>query len=263
MTIRLKILALAIGILLIFGIVLGISTLLQHEFMRQIDALTRYHIPLRTLIAQFDVLTYEYELITMRLLRRSDVTQNEIESIRAQARQDAERIVEDLRQFNALLDQAVADRGAGEQSVARLSQLKGAIPFIERQLDPFIKTGEQVIQATADGHLDDARTLSLGFRKTEEAFGSDTAALRDKLAELAEADGREILSKQRTIETLSFILFALASCLGIGAGILRSTGRDVLPPQARRNHCSSRVRFHLLRLLPRAPILEVAAWHFQ
>ena len=53
MTIRHKILALAFGILLIFGIVLGISTLLQHEFMRQIEALVRYHIPLRTLIAQF------------------------------------------------------------------------------------------------------------------------------------------------------------------------------------------------------------------
>jgi hypothetical protein len=56
MTIRLKILALAFGILVIFGSVVGISTWVQHEFMRQIEALTRYHIPLRTLIAQFDVL---------------------------------------------------------------------------------------------------------------------------------------------------------------------------------------------------------------
>jgi adenylate cyclase len=89
-------------------------------------------------------------------------------------------------------------------------------------LDPFIKTGEGVLQAVADHRLDDARTLSLEFRKTEEAFGSDTAALRDKLGELTKAVGREILSKQRTIETLSFVLFALASCLGIGAGILVS-----------------------------------------
>jgi adenylate cyclase len=219
MTIRLKILALAFAILLIFGIVLGISTSLQHEFMGQIDAVTRYHIPLRTLIAQFDVLTDEYELITMRLLGRTDVTQNELDSIRAHARQDAERIVEDLRQFNALV---FADREVGEQSVAVFSQLKGAIPFIERRLDPFIKTGERVLQAVVDHRLDDARTLSLEFRKTEEAFSSDTAALRDKLGELTKAVGKEILSKQRTIQTLNFLLFALASCLGIGAGILVS-----------------------------------------
>jgi adenylate cyclase len=222
MTIRLKILALAFGILLIFAIVVSISTVLQYEFTSKIDALIRYHIPLRTLIAQFDVLTDEYELIALRLLRRADVTQNEIESIRAQARRDAERITDDLRQFNALVDQAVADRAAGEQSVALFSQLRGAIPFIERELDPFIKTGERVLQAIADGRLNDARSLSLEFRKTEEAFGSDTAALRDKLGELTKAVGREIVSKQRTIQTLSFILFALAGCLGIGAGILVS-----------------------------------------
>ena len=223
MTIRLKILSLAFLILIIFGVVLGISTSLQHDFIIQIDALTRYHVPLRTLIARFDVLTYEYELIMMRLLRRSDITQRDIESARAQARQYADQIVDDLRQINALLDQAVADRGAGEQSVVVFSQLKGSIPFIERQLDPFIKIGEGVLRAIADDRLDDARTLSLEFTKTETAFGSDTAALRDKLADLTTAVGAEILTKQWTIETFSFILFALASCLGIGAAIFVST----------------------------------------
>jgi hypothetical protein len=141
-TIRLKILSLAFLILIIFGVVVGVSTSLQHDFIIQIHALTRYHIPLRTLIARFDVLTYEYEPITMRLLRRSDITQHDIESARAQARQYADQIVDDLRQFNAILDQAIADRGAGDKSVVVFSQLKGAIPFIERQLDPFIKLGE-------------------------------------------------------------------------------------------------------------------------
>jgi hypothetical protein len=105
----------------------------------------------------------------------------------AQARQYADQIVDDLRQFNAILDQAIADRGAGEQSVVVFSQLKGAIPFIERQLDPFIKIGEGVLRTIANGRLDDARTLSLEFTKTEAAFGSDTAALRDKLADLTKA----------------------------------------------------------------------------
>ena len=70
MTIRFKILALAFAILIIFGVVVGISTWLQHRFMNQIVAITQYHIPLRTLIADFDVRTDRYELIILRLLRQ-------------------------------------------------------------------------------------------------------------------------------------------------------------------------------------------------
>jgi len=173
MTIRLKILSLAFLILIIFGVVLGISTSLQHDFIIQIDALTRYHVPLRTLIARFDVLTYEYELIMMRLLRRSDITQRDIESARAQARQYADQIVDDLRQINALLDQAVADRGAGEQSVVVFSQLKGSIPFIERQLDPFIKIGEGVLRAIADD-----RSWSRDFNQTVDDRNSQLHPIR-------------------------------------------------------------------------------------
>ena len=47
MTIRFKILALAFAILVVFGMVVGISTWLQHQFMNQIVAITRYHIPLK------------------------------------------------------------------------------------------------------------------------------------------------------------------------------------------------------------------------
>ena len=92
MTIRFKILALAFVILIIFGVVVGISTWLQHQFTNQIVTITNYVVPLRTLIANFDVLTDEYELITLRLLRQSGVTQNELENTRERARQDAKRI---------------------------------------------------------------------------------------------------------------------------------------------------------------------------
>jgi adenylate cyclase len=222
MTIRLKILSLAFVILFIFGIVVNISTWLQHQVMHQVDVLTQYNIPLRTIIAQFDVLTYEYELIVMRALRRTDLARNELQEIQARASRDADRLLRDVRQFDALVDQAIAYGADGGQSVVTFSKLKGAMPFIERQLDPFIKTGQSVLKAIADGRFDDARTLSLEFRKTEEAFGPDTAALRDQLTELTESAGREIEVKQRTIQYLGFVLFALAGCLGIGAGVFVS-----------------------------------------
>src|SRR5262245_42385551 len=80
MTIRFKILALAFVILVIFGVVVGISTWFQHRFMNQIVAITRYHIPLRTLIADFDVRTDRYELIILRMLRQSALSQNDLET---------------------------------------------------------------------------------------------------------------------------------------------------------------------------------------
>jgi len=222
MTIRFKILALAFAILIIFGVVVGISTWLQHQFMNQIVAITRYHIPLRTLIADFDVRTDRYELIILRMLRQSALSQNDLETTRSQAQQEAKRIADDLAQFDALVDKALADPTVARKSESTFSELKGATPFIERQLHPFLKLGEQVLQAAADGHLDEARNQSLEFRETEAAFGPDTSALREKLGELTTAVGSAALSSQSIIQGLDLILFTLAGCLGIGAGIFVS-----------------------------------------
>jgi adenylate cyclase len=222
MTIRFKILALAFVILVVFGVVVGISTWLQHQFMNQIVAITRYHIPLRTLIADFDVRTDRYEVVILRLLRQPAIMQNELEATKSQAQQEAKRIAEDLAQFDALVDKALADPTVARKSASIFSELKGATPFIERQLDPFFKIGDQVLQAAADSRLDEARNLSLEFRKTEAAFGQDTAALREKLAMLTTAVGSTALSSQSIIQDLSLILFALAGCLGIGASIFVS-----------------------------------------
>src|SRR5262249_6321865 len=204
------------------GVVVGISTWLQHQFMNQIVAITQYHIPLRTLIADFDVRTDRYELIILRLLRQSTVTQNEVEATRSQAQQEAKRIVDDVAQFDALVDKALAAPTVARRIESTFSELKGATPFIERQLQPFLKVGEQVLQAAADGRLDEARNRSLEFRNTEAAFGPDTSALREKLAELTTAVGSTALSSQSIIQDLDLILFALAGCLGIGAGIFVS-----------------------------------------
>ena len=160
-------------------------------------------------------------MIILRLLRQPAIIQNEFEATKSQAQQEAKRIADDLTHFDALVDKALADPTVARQS-ASISELKGATPFIQRQLDPFFKIGEQVLQAAADGRLDEARNLSLEFRKTEAAFGPDTAALREKLAMLTSAVGSAALSSQSIIQDLDLILFALAGCLGIGAGIFVS-----------------------------------------
>src|SRR5262249_27777337 len=141
---------------------------------------------------------------------------------RSQAQQEAKRIVDDLAQFDTLVDKALADPTVARRIESTFSELKGATPFIERQLQPFLKVGEQVLQAAADGHLDDARNRSIEFPNTEASFVPVSSSLLEKLAELTTAVGSTALSSQSIIQDLDLILFALAGCLGIGAGIFVS-----------------------------------------
>jgi len=222
MTIRLKILSIAFAFLVIFGIVISVSTVLQHRLSREVHSTFQYNTPIRTLISDFDVLSDEYELIVLRLVRRSGAPHTEIESEIARARKDAEQMAEDLRQISALIEQAMTDERLPEPSRLLFAGMTASLPFIERQFDPFIQTGERALRAIAEGQFDDARKLSLEFRKTENAFGPDTAAIRQKLAALQESLAKQIKNRVTTIEYLSFSLFALAACLGITVGAIVS-----------------------------------------
>ena len=218
MSIRNKIASIAFVFLVIFGTVVCISTILQRQLSGEIESTFEYNVPIRTSISDFDVLSGDYELLVLRLVRRSNVPQTEVESISAHARKDAEQMTNDLRQTQALLEQGMADQRLPEESRLVFSGMMASLPFIERHFDPFIQTGERVLKALVDGRADDARTLSLGFQETEDAFGADTAAIRQKLADLQETLGSHITTGVQTIEYLSLGLFALAACLGITAG---------------------------------------------
>jgi len=218
MPIRFKVLSIAFALLVIFGIVITYSTIQHHRLAAEIEAIGHYNMPLRTALSDFDVLSDEYELIALRLLRRSDVRQAEIESEIARARKDAETLVEHGKRMSSLLEEAVADEQVPEEARRAYAELKSALPFIVRHLDTLIQTGERVFEAIGKGHTEEARTLSLEFRKTEQAFGSDTSELRQKLAATSAAALRLELAKLRTLERISYVLFALAICLGIGVG---------------------------------------------
>jgi adenylate cyclase len=223
MTIRLKILALAFGILVIFGIVVSVSAFLQFKMIGELKLFLDYLVPVRTHAASLDVLTDEYELIPLRLLRRSNVPQEEIENERARALKDVESIKEDFRELHMLLAAALADDKLPRQTRDVYAGLKEDIHFAERSLDPFFTTGERVLKAIAEGRHDEGIALSLGFRETETTYGDDTAAMRQKLAQLAAFRGASIYSKQQTIGLLSIALFVLAALLGLVAGSLVAT----------------------------------------
>jgi adenylate cyclase len=220
MPIRFKVLSIAFALLVIFGFVIAYSTIQLHRLTAEINALGQYNLPIRTALSNFDVLSYEYELIILRLVRRSDVPAAEVEREATRARKDAEKMVEEVNLVGSLLEQGVADERMPEPSRRSYSELKSALPFIARHLDTFIQMGERVLEAIAKGQFEEARTLSLEFHKTEQALGPDTAEMRLKLAESSETRFREEVAKLKRIEWISYLLFALAVCLGIGVGRL-------------------------------------------
>jgi adenylate cyclase len=218
MPIRFKVLSIALALLVIFGVVITYSTIQHHRLAAEIEAIGQYNIPVRTALSDFDVLSNEYELVVLRLARRSDAPQAEIESETARARQHAAKLADEAKSIASLLEQAVADERVPEESRRAFAELKSALPFIVRHLDTLLQTGERVLEAIARGRPEEARTLSLEFRTTEQAFGPDLAEMRQRLAATSEANLRRELGKLKTLERISYVLFALAVGLGIGVG---------------------------------------------
>ena len=223
MTLRLKILSIAIALLVVFGIVVGISAILQHEVTIEISGITRYHEKLTAAIADFDVISFEYELVPLRLLRRSDAGSGEIASLTEREAAIARQMRADLDTADAVIAAAIGDRRMPVESRLVFARLQGAVAFLRRKLPPFIAIGQRVMQALATHRLDDARRLSLDFHAYEEAFGPDTAAVRRAVVALTDAAMESVHRQQATIADMSFALFAIAALLGLGIGMAVAT----------------------------------------
>ncbi len=224
MTIRFKILSISLALLVIFGVVVGVSAILQRQVTAQIGGITEYHGPLTALIADFDVVTFEYELVPLRLLRLPQIDQDNVANEQARARSLAIKMTDDFRAANAVIDKAIADDRLSFDNRLTFARLKGSVGFLERKLGPFIDTGQNVMQAIIDGRRDEARALTLEFRNYEEAFGPDTAAVRREIVALTSAATEAVYQKQAAIQFLSFGLFGIAACLGLGIGAVVSGG---------------------------------------
>jgi len=224
MTLRLKILSIAYALLIIFSIVVGISAILQRQITGEVGDVTRYHEPLAALIADLDVITFEYELVPLRILRRSETLPGELPALRARSELLATRMTEDFRQTDLLLAQAVNDGRLSVHNRIVFARMQASVQYLQRKILPFVTTGRQVMTAIADGRLDEARALSLDFRNYEEAFGPDIAEVRHNILDVTGATTEAIYGQLRAIALMSFGLFAIAAASGLGVGLFVSGG---------------------------------------
>ena len=103
MTVRIKILALSVVLLLLFGGVLMGSVAMQRRTSHQVAAIIEFHLPLAAAIADLDVATDEYELIAQRLLATPDTTPAAVEAGRRALDVDKTRIAADFQRADSLL----------------------------------------------------------------------------------------------------------------------------------------------------------------
>ena len=223
MTVRLKILSIAVALLVVFGIVIGISAVLQRQVNADVGGITRYHQPLAAAMADFDVISFEYELLPLRLLRSADPQKGDSDHAASREQKIADEMEADFANADAVIAKAVADEDQPVQSRLVFARLQGLVSLLHGKVPGFVAVGRQVMQALADGRLDDARRLSLDFRGYEEAFGPDIAAVRRAAIQLSDTAIVSVHNKQMAIEYIGFVLFGIAACLGIGIGIAVAT----------------------------------------
>ena len=217
MTIRKKIFLLAGILLALFGVVVGVLTVIQKLDSDQINNLAEYELPLTRLVAELDVDTDRYELGILRALRLNPLNPDELAAAIAAKKELTDELRADVDAATALLAKAIQDPGYRTAERVELARIEGSFKYLTRSLEGFLAIGEQTMAALIDGQREDARTASLGFTKFAQAFGPALSEIRRNLASLTYRGTRAVLARQRLNTYLSFSLF-VAAC-GIGLGI--------------------------------------------
>lgn len=216
MTVRIKILALSVGLLLLFAGVLVGSIAMQRRTSHQVAAIIEFHLPLAAVIADLDVATYEFELIPERLLLLPEVTPAAVEAGRRALDMNKARIASDFQRADALLDRALVDPRTDAADRLVLARVQRSLVYLKRLQAPFFAVGEEVVSALEAGRANEARALAPRFKNFEQAWGPDTAALRDELAGLARTSTESTYAQETRVLRLNLLLFAIAAVLGLG-----------------------------------------------
>src|SRR5262244_1801527 len=170
MTVRVKILAISVILLLLFAGVLFASVAMQRRTSYQVAAITEFHLPLAAVIADLDVATDQYELILQRLLVLPDVTPAAVKAGRLTLEKDKARIAEDFQTADTVVERALADPRTDPGDRVVLAKVQRTLVFLKRQEEPFLAVGEEIMKALESGRTREARALAPRFKAFEQAF---------------------------------------------------------------------------------------------
>lgn len=223
-SVRLKILAMATLLLVVFAFTTGLSTYLVKLVVEEIDGIAEYHMPLAAQVSDFDVLTYEYELELRRLVAQDPVDIEKVAELRSTHSDIKQNVLRDIEATHRLLKEGVVDTRNDLSDRLALAELQGSFGFLEKRLQPFLETGDKVLSAVEAGDMALANKLISGFAAYEEVFGTEIAGVRKTLEQLTLDSVSETKANQIEILSVNIALFIASAIIGLSL-FLVLTGR--------------------------------------
>ena len=226
MTLRRKIVALTLCLLLLFAMTAAASVVLQSKISEQFSGVVDDNLPLDTAVATVDVFTDRYELDLRRLaadLRDAGAgapaiaQQGEAERLR-----EAGVLTTTFKKAEAQLDQTVKDQRESTEKRVAMADIRGRFGYMKRALPNFIEVGRRMSEALGAGRAEEAEHIAADFAPYRRLFGEDLTAVRDELAVLTAGAAREVNRLSRGLIILELVMLGLASLVGLGLSLIVS-----------------------------------------
>jgi len=226
MTLRRKIVALTLCLLLLFAMTAAASLVLQSKISEQFFGVVNDYLPVNAAVATVDVFTDRYELDLRRLA--ADLRDAGADAAAIAQHGEAERLREagvlttTFQKTEALLDHVIQDpRETAEKRVA-MADIRGRFGYMERALPNFIDVGRRMSEALSAGRAEEARHIAADFAPYRSLFGADLTAVRDELAALTAGAAAEAYGLGRGLIILEMVMLVLASLIGLGLSLIVS-----------------------------------------
>src|SRR6516164_9554051 len=142
MTLRRKIVALTLGLLLLFAMTAAASLLLQNRISEHFSAVVDDYLPLNAVVATIDVFTDRYELDLRRLAADLHDAGTNAATIARQGEADRQReagvLTTTFQKTETQLDQIVQDPRANVERRLAMADIRGRFDCMKRALPNFI-----------------------------------------------------------------------------------------------------------------------------
>jgi len=226
MTLRRKIVALTLCLLLLFAMTAAASVVLQSKISEQFSGVVDDNLPLDTAVATVDVFTDRYELDLRRLA--ADLRDAAAGAAAIAQQGEAERLREagvlttTFQKAEAQLDQTVKDQRESTEKRVAMADIRGRFGYMKRALPNFIEVGRRMSEALGAGRAEEAEHIAADFAPYRRLFGEDLTAVRDELAVLTAGAAREVNRLSRGLIILELVMLGLASLVGLGLSLIVS-----------------------------------------
>jgi adenylate cyclase len=212
-----------IALLLLFAAALAITLYMVKDSDDEVSGILEYHLPILTRLNSLDVITYEIELITHRLMNETRPSQKRIEEIHARSQKCRQEIDTIFEETKRLSDAGSKDGRNDLEDRLEMARMIGEIDSLKSEVDRFSEAATLPVELMAQGKYAEA-AKAIGNLQDYEYLDPIITSIRKKSNQLALDSLRETRANIFSIIWTNAILFLSASLLGLFVFLL-ITGR--------------------------------------